>query len=104
MIEGISHEVPHETYLQLSIKLTPFTSQHLVFKPVSQGTNWLEEPSEQRLSIYNLNGPRVVRLRCRENSATELRPLTLAEVEKHVRGQIAAKLITDEARKLGKKE
>ena len=74
--------MPRETYFHLSIKSIPFTSQHLVFKPVRQDTNWLEEPSEQRLSIYNLNGPRLARFSCRENSATELRPLTLVEVEK----------------------
>ena len=74
--------MPHETYLHLSIELIPFTSQHLAFKPVRQVTNWLEEPSEQRLSIYNLNGPRLARLSCRENSATELRPLTHVEVGK----------------------
>ena len=88
-------KVPLETYLQLRIKLSPLTSQHLAFKPVRQGTNWLEVPSEQRLSICNLNGPRLARLSCRENSATELRPLTLVEVEKHADGQIATKLITE---------
>ena len=43
----------------------------------------------------------MARLSCRENSATELRPLTLAEVEKHADGQIATNLITEE---VGRKE
>ena len=75
-------KVPRETSPSLKHRINPFTSQHLAFKPVRQGTNWLKEPSEQRLSICNLNGPRLAHLSCRENSATELRPLTQAEVGK----------------------
>ena len=90
---------PCETYLHLRIELNPFTSQHLAFKPVNQGTNWLEEPSEQRLSICNLNGTRLARLSCRKNSATELRSMTHVDVEKHADGQIATKLITEEVQK-----